>query len=89
MPLLETADLDELKQFLETSDLPILLYFVDSSFCGPFKRIEQMMKDVSTDVLNPIVVIKIDASYKTKIAKTFKVVGAPTFIFLRKDKKLY
>ena len=70
------------------SDTPVLVDFY-ADWCGPFKAMEPVVKEVARTVNGKARVIKIDIDKNEDAARAFDVNAVPTFILFKKGNILW
>lgn len=64
------------------SALPVILDF-GATWCGPCKKLEPIIEELSTEMAGKIVMAKVDVGEAPSVAQKFGVMGVPTVVFLK------
>lgn len=82
-----TVKSDELQKIVETSDLPIVVYFY-ASWCGPCRKMGPEFESLSGELEGLYKFLKISVDDSEEAAIDFKVTAVPTLIFIREGKEI-
>lgn len=72
---------------VEQADKLVVIDFY-SPWCRPCKAMEPVLDEIAAERAEDVKIVKIDASEEGELAQKFGIMGAPTFVALRKGEKV-
>ena len=87
MTIITIEDTTEFKNLLNTEFNRLLVIDFGASWCGPCKRIEPLIQDLSESMLD-ITFCKVDIDEVEELVEKFNITSVPTFIFIKNNNLL-
>ena len=87
MTIITIEDTTEFENLLNTTFNRLLVVDFGASWCGPCKRIEPLIQDLSESMLD-ITFCKVDIDEVEELVEKFNITSVPTFIFIKNNNLL-
>lgn len=87
MTIITIEDTTEFENLLNTTFNRLLVIDFGASWCGPCKRIEPLIQDLSESMLD-ITFCKVDIDEVEELVEKFNITSVPTFIFIKNNNLL-
>ncbi len=78
-----TSEISKTFSELINSDKPVLVDF-SAEWCGPFRMLAPILKEVKSRIGDKAIIIKIDVDQTPQASEIFQIQGVPTLILFKK-----